>query len=209
MVHDDDLLASLVTANPARGRVLDRFGIDWCCHGDRTLAAAAGDRLDDLRAALAEVDGGLDAPEPWASLAVPALLDHVVATHHAWLRTEVPPLLPLARKVRDVHGDRHPELIAVEQDLRRLWDELEPHLAEEEADVFPRLAEGHTVDASAVRAEHESVGELLEDLRRLTAGYVPPADGCASYSALVAGLAALDADTRLHVHKEHVALGSA
>ena len=38
---------------------------------------------------------------------------------------------------------------------------------------------------------------------RATEGYKAPADGCASYRALYAGLAQLEADTHLHVHKEN------
>jgi regulator of cell morphogenesis and NO signaling len=37
----------------------------------------------------------------------------------------------------------------------------------------------------------------------LTSIYSPPDDACASYSALFAGLAELEADTHLHVHKEN------
>ena len=51
--------------------------------------------------------------------------------------------------------------------------------------------------------EHDRAGELLARLRSLTDGYVAPADGCASYRALYDGLAALEADTHLHVHKEN------
>jgi regulator of cell morphogenesis and NO signaling len=51
--------------------------------------------------------------------------------------------------------------------------------------------------------EHEQVGELLARLRELTAGYTEPADACRSYTALFAGLAQLEEDTHLHVHKEN------
>ena len=51
--------------------------------------------------------------------------------------------------------------------------------------------------------EHDRVGELLARMRRLTGDYQPPADGCASYTALFAGLEQLEADTHLHVHKEN------
>ena len=44
---------------------------------------------------------------------------------------------------------------------------------------------------------------LLARLRELTGGYTPPADGCVSYRLLYAGLAELEADTHLHVHKEN------
>ena len=51
--------------------------------------------------------------------------------------------------------------------------------------------------------EHDAVGELLARLRQLTGEYQPPADGCASYVACFAGLAELEADTHLHIHKEN------
>jgi len=54
--------------------------------------------------------------------------------------------------------------------------------------------------------EHDRAGELLRQLRSLTSGYVPPADGCASYTALYAGLAELEADTHMHIHKENSVL---
>jgi regulator of cell morphogenesis and NO signaling len=54
-----------------------------------------------------------------------------------------------------------------------------------------------------MQAEHDRAGELLARLRRLTDGYQVPADGCASYRALYDGLAELEADIHLHVHKEN------
>jgi regulator of cell morphogenesis and NO signaling len=56
---------------------------------------------------------------------------------------------------------------------------------------------------SVMMREHDQVGELLIELRRLTAGYQPPADGCASYVTCFAALADLEADTHLHIHKEN------
>jgi quercetin dioxygenase-like cupin family protein len=52
-------------------------------------------------------------------------------------------------------------------------------------------------------AEHEQAGELLQALRTRTSGYVTPSDGCASYRAFYEGLAELEADLHLHVHKEN------
>ena len=51
--------------------------------------------------------------------------------------------------------------------------------------------------------EHETVGDLLDELNRVTSGYATPADGCASYTACYRALADLEADTHLHVHKEN------
>jgi regulator of cell morphogenesis and NO signaling len=51
--------------------------------------------------------------------------------------------------------------------------------------------------------EHDQAGDLLARLRVVTAGYAPPADGCASYRSLYERLAALEADTHRHIHLEN------
>ncbi len=206
-IQVNDTLGDLVTANPARARTLEDLDLDYCCHGNRSLDDAcrqAGRDLGEVVDALTAVDEASPAPEvAWATLPLPDLLDHLVTTHHNYLRDEAPRLLPLARKVAEVHGARHPELAGIAADLAQMWAELEPHLDEEEATIFPKLAVGANVDIEAIRDEHESVGDLLDHIRAASGGFAVPADGCASYQALYAGLEALDADTRLHVHKEN------
>ena len=51
--------------------------------------------------------------------------------------------------------------------------------------------------------EHDRAGALLEQLRDRTDDYIAPPDACASYTALYHGLAGLESDTHLHVHKEN------
>jgi regulator of cell morphogenesis and NO signaling len=212
MIDSRATLGDLVTANPARARALEALDLDYCCDGRRTLleaATAVGRTLAEVVGVLEAVDaaGGASAGS-WADLPLPELLEHIVATHHADLRAEAPRLVALGRKVRDVHGDRHPELAEVADVVAELWAALEPHLDEEEATEFPAFLEavagrGPAVDLTGLRADHEAVGALLDRLRAATSLFEVPADGCASYATLYAGLAELDADTRLHVHKEN------
>lgn len=51
--------------------------------------------------------------------------------------------------------------------------------------------------------EHDVVGELFAELRRITDGYTTPADGCGSYAAMLAGLEEMERDLHQHVHKEN------
>jgi regulator of cell morphogenesis and NO signaling len=144
------------------------------------------------------------------------LADHIEATHHRFLHDELPRLIALADKVRDVHGSRHAELEQVNKLTHALEADLEPHMMKEERVLFPMIRElAHagavpTFHCGSVRnpismmmLEHERTGELLAQLRAVTDGYEPPADGCASYRALYQGLAEIEADTHLHVHKEN------
>lgn len=212
MIDPRTTLGDLVTANPARARTLEDLDLDYCCEGRRSLEDAcreAGREVGEVVAALDEVDARAPGqPADWAGLSVPALLDHIVAGHHAYLRAEAPRLVELGRKVASVHGDRHPELATVVATFEQLWGELEPHLDEEEGEVFPALravaaGEDRAIDLAGLRGEHDAAGALLDRLRADTKMFETPADGCASYQAFYAGLAQLDADTRLHVHKEN------
>lgn len=208
-------LGDLVAERPARARVLERLGIDYCCHGQRTLrnaSEAAGLAPDAVAAEVEAVtdDSGADIDR----LEPVALIDHILSTHHDYLHEELPLLVALADKVRDVHGSRHPELTRVADLVHEIRDDLEPHLAKEEQVLFPAIrdwADGERsfpfgTLANPVRMmmlEHDRAGELLEELRTVTSQYVPPADGCASYQTLYARLEHLEADTHRHVHLEN------
>jgi len=210
-------LAELVTQRPALARELERRSLDYCCGGQRTLAeacAAQGLDVDETATALDAAPGGEIAP--WATFGPAELVDHLQATHHAYLHDELPRLTALADKVAQVHGGRHPELLDVQRLYGELRDDLEPHLAKEEQVLFPMIRELAAADTaptfhcgtlrnpiSVMLREHDRAGELLERLRAVTDSFVIPDDACASYTALYAGLEELEADTHLHVHKEN------
>ncbi|MDP9463974.1 MAG: iron-sulfur cluster repair di-iron protein [Actinomycetota bacterium] len=211
-------LGALVNDYPEMAREFERRGLDYCCGGGRTLAdACAGKGLDP---AVVAMELGVAATEghasDWSTMGAAELVDHLEATHHRYLWDEMPRLSALVAKVVSVHGERHLELHAVAACYAELRADLEPHLLKEERVLFPMIRELAAADAapsfhcgtlqnpiSMMLREHDAVGELLVELRRLTSGYQSPADGCASYLACFAALAELEADTHLHIHKEN------
>jgi regulator of cell morphogenesis and NO signaling len=219
-VVDTELtLGTLVTRHPVLARELERLGLDYCCHGRRSLEQACQERgLDPAAVAgeLAEAAAGAPPAEDWATMGPTELVDHLEATHHAYLWRELPRIEALADKVTSVHGGRHPELEAVRGAVRELRADLEPHLLKEERVLFPLVRRMATDPAagrahcgsignpvSVMLAEHDQAGVLLDRLDTLTGSYTPPPDACASYRAWYAALAELAADTHLHVHKEN------
>lgn len=211
-------LGEIVAANPAVARTLDRLGLDYCCHGRRTLAEACAAAGLDPAVVAAELEALPTAGDrTWTGLEPPALVDHIVTTHHRYLETELPLLEALAAKVFSVHGDRHPELSEVTALVEAIRAELEPHLRQEEELLFPAVhawsagggdfSFGFLPDlVRAMEGEHDQAGDILAALRRATAAYRVPADACASYRSLFERLEALELDTHLHVHKENHAL---
>ncbi len=214
----DSTLGDLVTAHPDLAREFERRGLDYCCDGRRTIGEACQARDLDVAAVVADLEAVTTDTddEPWAHLDPGALADHIETVHHRYLWEELPRLSTLADRVVDAHGQRHPEVIRVAEILGELRDDLEPHLLKEEKVLFPmirQLTEATSVPTfhcgritnpiTMMMLEHDRVGVLLERLHVATGQDEVPAGVCASFRALWAGLAALDADTRLHIHKEN------
>ncbi len=205
-------LGTLVTEDSRRGRVLERFGLDYCCNGHRTLREASTEAGLDLAA----VAAALDIPDRAATTSTgpttnSALAHDIVDTHHAYLWAEMPRLQALVDKVHRVHGERHPELAQVHDVYDRLVADLDPHMTREERSVFPaisRLERGQG-DADLAEAiaqlaeEHQVVGDLLKELNAVTAGYAVPDDACGSYRAMLDGLKEMEFDLHEHIHKEN------
>lgn len=207
-------LGDLVAARPDWVPVLESLGLDYCCGGHRTLDDAARDLgLDGatvLRTLRSLPAAGLSpvARNP-ATLATPDLISHIIATHHAFVRRELPRLQGLASKVVAAHGQSHPELFEVEERVRTLTVDLLTHLEEEEGHLFPQmLAASGLPDAlqaalSPFFDDHSEAGASIARVREITAGFTPPHDACVSYRGLLEGLAAFEADLHQHVHLEN------
>lgn len=213
----DRTLAELVAGNAGVARVFERHGLDYCCHGDRTLAAAATEAGLEVDAIATELAALAPAEQPWTRLGLAELADHIVETHHRYLDEELPLLDALADKVATVHGGNHPELVEARRLVAAIKADLEPHLAREEEVLFPAvhaLAEGRREfpfgdlddPVEELMGEHEATGELLEQLRAVTDNYALPADACASYTSLFQRLEYLERDTFAHIHKENYVL---
>lgn len=222
-LNGNTTVAQLAVANPATIEVFERHGIDFCCHGNVPLAQActdAGVEFEKIAAELANVPTHLTDNKAWGDETMIALMDHIVRTHHEYTKREIERLVRLAAKVHGVHGERHPELTAVETLVKQAYDDLLPHMLKEEQVLFPYI---HSMEEAVTRnaakpmpffgtvqnpinmmlQEHDAVGELLVELRKVTAGYAVPEDGCNSYRILYEGLAALENDLHVHIHLEN------
>jgi regulator of cell morphogenesis and NO signaling len=214
-------IGDVVLKVPATMRVFESLNIDYCCGGQRTLAAAcahAGKDLQEVQDKLANLQVAAPAPSDpkvWQSASLTELIDHIEATHHAFTRSELARVAPLMEKILSVHGDHHPELARGAQCFEAMDRDLRPHLEKEEQILFPFVrnleAGNRATDCcfgtvqnpiGAMQNEHEQVGDILRELRTLTHDYTPPQDACGSYRSLVMGLQNLEEDLHLHIYLE-------
>ncbi len=150
----------------------------------------------------------------WTDRSMTELVEHLVATHHAFTVSELERALTLGRDVVAAHKAEHPEVVAVMRTFEALRVELLPHLQKEEMILFPyvRAIEGtgsaHGCFASVAMPirvmdmEHDTAERLLATLREQTRDYTLPADACSTWRAFWGSLQALEADLRTHIHLE-------
>ncbi|MBE7449615.1 MAG: DUF542 domain-containing protein [Kofleriaceae bacterium] len=217
MLNPSRSVASVVLDHSECAEVFSRHRIDYCCRGERSIEVAVRERGLEVEHVMAELGEAIAArrerpPSP-AALATPALIEHIVHRHHAYLRRVLPFLRPLAAKVARVHGDHQPTLREVDALVAELAETLLDHLDEEEQALFPALAADDGAPAAAgpwlaaMRDEHLAVAALLERLRRAAGDYIPPPWACGSFRTLFGELEALERDVFTHVHLENHVLG--
>jgi regulator of cell morphogenesis and NO signaling len=220
MVYTETTVARLVTERPGRSRVFEKMGIDYCCGGDRPLGGVCAEKgLDaEVVAGMLEAyDLGAGAGEQvdWSQASITELADHIEEVHHGYLREALPRLERLVERVAQVHGAEHPELVELCETFVALKADLEAHQLKEERVLFPMCRE---IDGERARpdpyrtvndpiavivGEHEEAGVALARLRELAGDYEPPAGACNTWRAMLDGLAELERDTHLHIHKEN------
>ncbi|MCL4694875.1 MAG: iron-sulfur cluster repair di-iron protein [Candidatus Hydrogenedentes bacterium] len=213
-------IGQLVTERPSRSRVFEKLGIDYCCGGKKTIAEVCEKKMLDpgmlLEALDAEAATDADSAFDYGSMSLSELADHIEATHHSYLRAELPRLSRMAQRVAKVHGDNDQRLQGVSDTFDAFAAELESHMAKEENVLFPgiRQIDGATKMPNlpfgsvanpihCMEQEHDGAGSALERMRELTDGFTPPDWACNTYRALLDGLHDLELNMHQHVHKEN------
>lgn len=217
-------VGEIATQTPAAVRVFEKHQIDYCCGGQRSLQAACQERGISAEALLAELEqaGRLpDSGRDWTHASLAELVEHILSTHHDYLKQELPALSARLVRVMEAHGANHGQtLVPLSSAFRSLQEEITGHLRKEEMVLFPAILELETASAAGRRPaptpfgsignpirmmvfEHDNAGEALSEMRRLTQGYVTPPDACATFRALYQGLEELEADLHQHIHLEN------
>jgi regulator of cell morphogenesis and NO signaling len=169
--------------------------------------------------ALEALPPAIETDDDAARWPIPQLIDHIVSTHHAYVRSAMSTITRHLAKLVEVHGARHPELSRVAAYFDQVVADLRQHMVKEEQVLFPYVHDlaqspdscGRTQSpfgtvANPIRMmerEHQQVGDALRIIRELTRGYAAPDDGCPTYAATMAELLQFERDLHRHVHLEN------
>ena len=208
-----------IVANDFRtSSVFKKAGIDFCCGGKQSFSDACNEKSIDPVELENEIQKIAQEPvnefmnfKNWDPV---FLSEYIVNTHHKFVLKNLPELVFYTRKIANVHGDNHTELIEVAELFEKINTELLQHLKNEEEVLFPAIKEVIKSGSSEAKAiitselkrmtwEHKFAGTVMDEINRITKGYIVPEDGCNTYRVAFKMLEQFEDDLHTHVHLEN------
>lgn len=205
---------------PAAAPAREGCQIDSCCSGEAVtkacLAAAAAQPTAKVTAVASQ------SPEDrrWQTASLAQLCEHIVETHHRYVRQSIQQLPPRIDDLTRVRRPSHVEFPIVQKLFQRLADELANHLMKEERILFPYIQQLEQAATSGSQAappmfgtvrnpirmmvsEHDGAEGLLWEMRNITRDYLVPSDASAEVESLYRALREFEADLHQHIHLEN------
>lgn len=219
-----ETLGEIVRKDLRKAQIFKKYGLDFCCGGKKTVKQACAEKGLDvtiIEHELQKADQTITSTNlPYHEWSLSFLADFIVATHHSYIRKNLPDIMTYANKVMRVHSDTYPELVQVNQLVQAFNEELVPHMMKEEKILFPYIKElAHAKEKNEpsqgshfgtvqnpirmMEMEHDAVGEIAAELRQVTRDFTLPIDACASYTLLYRLLQEFEDDLHLHIHLEN------
>ncbi len=135
------------------------------------------------------------------------LTRYIEARFHVRHRTQLPPLVQMARSVETVHLGEDHRPGGLSDILRRMIGEMEVHMKKEELILFPAIRKGGRPGIEGpiaiMRADHDNHAAEVAEIRRLTEDLTLPEGACGTWAALYAGLEEFINDFEEHMRLEN------
>lgn len=223
-IQEKTIIGELVAQDYRSASVFKKYGIDFCCQGNRAIQEACEAKNIDTSAVINDLNEVNKTPTEsttdYQSWPIDLLADYIEKKHHRYVESKIQEIKPYLDKICRVHGDRHPELFEIHEQFNAAAGELAMHMKKEELVLFPFIRkmvkarqENTQLDAphfgtvenpiQMMRHEHNTEGERFRKIEALSNNYTPPADACNTYRVTFSLLKEFEADLHLHIHLEN------
>ncbi len=215
-------LATIVIENHQAASIFEKYSLDFCCKGKRTLNDACKEKDIDTIVIAKELETALSTEvikhTPFAEMTEDELIGYILIHHHFYVKQSMPIILQHLEKVAIKHGPNFPYMIEVYQLFSEINDEMTSHMQKEENILFPRIKQVVLANKNGVELpeanfiqgpitvmehEHDNAGDIMSKIRTLTNNYMAPVGACTTFSVVIAELQAFEEDLHKHVHLEN------
>lgn len=219
----EQTLASIVSSNHQTAPILEKYSLDFCCKGKRTLAQACTEKGLSVEAITNELEATSKietvTKAVFTEMNAEQLIGHILIHHHFYVKQIMPVIEEHLTKVAFKHGDDFPYMKEVLQLFTHLKNEMYMHLQKEEVILFPRIKELESIaqyntkkeiaagyidgPVGVMENEHDEAGEIMYKVRELTSNYTAPEAACTTFKLVLEELKAFEEDLHQHVHLEN------
>lgn len=215
---ENQTIGEIVAKNFKTASVFKNHGIDFCCGGKKKIGEAcieAGISKETLLGELYKANEiTVSSFQDFNNWDLDFLCDYIRNTHHKFVRENLSDLKFYTQKIAAVHGSNHHELNEIAGLFARIYDELTMHMEKEEKILFPaisialnqpsnKISSTITGEISRMFDEHEFAGGAMDEINRLSNGYIIPDDGCKTYEVTYKLLSEFEDNLHIHVHLEN------
>jgi regulator of cell morphogenesis and NO signaling len=225
MSRNEEILTigQMVAIDYRNAQVFKKYGIDFCCGGNKTLKGECerkGLNYGNIISEMKQNATTFNQQLPYNEWELDFLIDFIINIHHSFIRRTLPDIISFSVKVLKVHGNNHSELYEINLLTNKLSIELYEHMKKEETILFPYIKEmiksGKQDKLQSISRiedirkpidvmefEHEQAGSILHRIRQLCNNYLPPVDACTTYKILYQMLESFEKDLHQHIHLEN------
>ena len=136
-------VGDFVAADYRIAGVFEKYGIDFCCGGQKSLAEISREKKLNLEVIQQEMEGATETPVVWSEdyteWDLSFLIDHIVTTHHAYLNNNNGQITRTPKKLPMFMGDIIQRSLRSPKFLKKSSADLAGHLKEEEEVLFPLI----------------------------------------------------------------------
>ena len=225
-ITEDLFVTDIVRLDYRTARVFKKHDIDFCCGGRWTLGTVCELKGIDLIAIMNELEHSVKKVQLSNSIrfdnwSIDFLIGYIINVHHHYLRNELPGIKDQLDRFTEAHAKKYPHMKEVQEQFRYVYQELIPHLTQEEEILFPYIRQiAHAYDSKELYAsllvrtlrkpvenvmqhEHDFISKSLQNIRTLTSNYHPPEKSCISHDVTYSLLKELDNDLVQHLYLEN------
>lgn len=220
----NNIIGELVAKDYRAASVFKKYGIDFCCQGNRTIKDACVAKNLDSKSVVTDLksmnqENSTDSID-YQSWPPDLLADYIEKKHHRYVQKKTLEIQPYLDKICKVHGGGHPELFEIKNEFNASAEELAAHMKKEELILFPFIKkmvkakqESAPVDTAhfgtvknpiqMMMDEHAVEGNRFRKIEALSNNYTSPKDACNTYKVTFALLREFEQDLHLHIHLEN------
>lgn len=219
-------LSQIVNSNFRAASVFEKYNLDFCCGGSILVNEACKKKGLDSSMIFNELqllENSNSQTNKFDGWSLDFMIDYIINNHHAYITKMIPVLAAHTQKVASVHGKNHPEMIEAANSFERIYKDLKQHMMKEEQILFPFIKRLVIAKTNGIKvekpyfgsiknpikmmeAEHQSAGDEMNEIRKLTNNYFIPEDACNTFTVTMQELKEFEEDLHKHVYLENYIL---